>query len=225
MPNLFKCKKCERSFKTKESLGGHSSSHNRGDSYREGRKKEKLIILKNYICRHCGDLFENGFKLGGHQNLCKLNPLRENTINKIKSSSKGKQLKETTKEKISAARIKYLNENPDKHPWKKNDKFKSIPCEYFKNILKNNGVLFEEEFSPVRDRFFSTDIAFVENKICIEINGEQHYDRKGDLKKYYKDRNELIENSGWTVIEIHYSKVYDSEYVKSIIEKIKKAHS
>ena len=225
MVNTFKCGKCGKVFKTKESLGGHSSSHNRGDSYKEGRKKEKLIVLKNYICKYCGILFENGFKLGGHQNFCKLNPLRENTIDKIKSSSIGKELNEIARKKISLARIKYLKENPGKHPWKKSDKFKSIPCEYFKKILRSKGFLFEEEFSPIPNRFFSTDIAFIENKICIEINGEQHYDRKGDLKKYYKDRHDLIEKSGWTVIEIHYSKVYDPGYVKDIIEKIKKAHS
>jgi hypothetical protein len=217
----FRCDKCDKIFYSKESFGGHIGSHNRGDSYKNGRKKEKIIILKNYICKHCGNLFENGFKLGGHQNFCKLNPLRENTINKIKFSMTGKELKKESKEKISLSRIEYLNKNPDLHPWKNNEKFKSIPCEYFKKILTRNGFIFEEEFSPIPNRFFSTDIALVENKICIEINGEQHYDRNGDLKKYYKDRHELIEKSGWTVIEIHYLKVYDDEYVRKILERIK----
>ena len=39
---------------------------------------------------------------------------------------------------VRIGRIKYLKENPDKHPWKKNDKFKSKPCEKFKKMLIDN---------------------------------------------------------------------------------------
>ena len=36
-----------------------------------------------------------------------------------------KIMSKEAKQKISKRRIKYLKENPDKHPWKNNDKFKS----------------------------------------------------------------------------------------------------
>ena len=67
--------------------------------------------------------------------------------------------KDSTRKKLSEIRKKYLNENPDKHPWKKSDKFKSVPCEKFKNILKQHGLTFVEEYQPLSNRFFSIDIS------------------------------------------------------------------
>ena len=82
-----------------------------------------------------------------------------------------------TKNKLSILRKKYLKENPDKHPWKKHNKFKSIPCEKLKIFLKENNISYVEEYSNF-DRYFSIDIAFPNEKIGLEINGNQHYDRK-----------------------------------------------
>ena len=50
------------------------------------------------------------------------------------------KMKEDTKIKISKGIKKYLIENPDKHIWRSNSKFKSIPCEIFKNILKEYNI-------------------------------------------------------------------------------------
>lgn len=213
---MFECKICAKKFKSSQSLGGHISSHNRGESFKIGRKKERLE--KKHICKYCETKFENGVKLGGHQVHCKFNPKREETLKKISDSSKGRKLSDETKKTISLSRIKYLKENSDKHPWKKNDKFKSEPCEKFKLILREMGFNFEEEFNPIENRFFAVDIAFPANKICIEINGEQHYNRDGSLRRYYKERHDLIASKGWTIIEIHYLKVYDSNYINEIVK-------
>ena len=127
---------------------------------------------------------------------------------------------EEMKNNLSVKRKKWLKENPDKHPWKRSEKFVSKPCEYFKSILKMKNLSFEEEFSPIEDRFFSVDIAFPDIKICIEINGEQHYNRDGSLSTYYQDRHDLIEANGWKVLEIHYAKVYDEKETDSIVQWI-----
>lgn len=126
-----------------------------------------------------------------------------------------------TKEHLSDIRKQYLKNNPNKHFWKNNSKFISKPCEYFKQILANNNILYVAEYQPLEDRFFSIDIAIPTKKIGIEINGNQHYNNDGSLKEYYLNRHNLIENNGWTLYEIPYIKVYDNDFIKKFIDEIK----
>lgn len=131
---------------------------------------------------------------------------------------RNKNHSEKTKNQIAKKRKKFLRENPDKHPWRKNTKFTSEPCEYLKQKLRENNIIFIEEYQPLLpNRFFAIDIAFIEKKIGIEINGNQHYNKNGTLKTYYQNRHNLIEAAGWKLIELRYNKVYD----KNILEIIK----
>jgi len=155
---MFECKTCGKLFKSKQSLGGHASSHNRGESFKVGRKKDRS--KKNYLCKYCEKQFDNGLKLGGHQVHCNDNPNKQETRRKIGESNRGKKHTEECKKRLSASRTKYLAENPDKHPWKNNSKFKSIPCETLKEILRNNGFKFEEEYNPISKRFFPLILHF-----------------------------------------------------------------
>jgi len=125
------------------------------------------------------------------------------------------------KKKISIGIKKYLKENPEKHPWKNHEKFKSVPCEKFKKILIENKISFLPEYSPIKDRFYSVDVAFPDKKIAIEINGNQHYNADGSLKPYYQEKHDTIKNAGWEIFEIHYGLVYDSFFVNQIIKKLK----
>lgn len=129
------------------------------------------------------------------------------------------------KKKVSEGRKKFLKENPDKHPWKKNSKFLSVPCEIFKLYLKDENLEFVEEYQPLDERFFSIDVAMPEIKLGFEINGEQHYNRDKTLKKYYQERHDAIIKQGWKLYELHYSIVYDEEKVKEIIHSIKKNYN
>lgn len=127
------------------------------------------------------------------------------------------------KKKISEQRKAWLAQNPDKHPWKNRDKFKSEPCEKAKEFLRSLGVSFVAEFSPQIDgRHFSIDIALPDKMIALEINGNQHYERNGQLKPYYQERHDLLTSHGWNVFEIHYSACFNlekwSEFSKQIIE-------
>jgi len=126
--------------------------------------------------------------------------------------------KNETKERISISRKKYLKDNPDKIKWVGN---KSAPSERFKEILRINNISFVEEFRPLVDRFFNIDISFPDKKIGIEINGEQHYERDGRLKKYYQDRHDLIVNEGWVLYEIHTSLVYKKYFIETILLELK----
>ena len=136
-----------------------------------------------------------------------------------KCKSEGMLHTQATKDKISLSRKIYLKNNPDKHPWKKSIKFKSVPCEHFKKYLIAEEVSFVEEYLiEESDRNFSIDIAFPDKKIAIEINGNQHYDNFGNLKKYYQERHDHIESLGWTIYEIHYSEAFYPERILSNIK-------
>lgn len=132
---------------------------------------------------------------------------------------------EETKTKISNARKKFLKENPDKHPWRHKDKFQSKPCNLFKQKLLEHSIEFVEEYVPLSHRAYSIDIAFPDRKIGIEINGQQHYQKTGELKPYYQKRHDEIKNDGWTLHEIHYSLVWNDVLLQQIIENIKSTKS
>ena len=127
---------------------------------------------------------------------------------------------EQTKKKLSEIRKKWVNDNPEKHPWKRKDKFTSKPCELFKKILVENGINFLPEINPIKDRAYAIDVAIIDKMIGFEINGNQHYNSDKTLKDYYKKRKEEIEKLGWKLYDIHYTKVFDNIFIKSIIEFI-----
>ncbi len=128
-----------------------------------------------------------------------------------------------TKKKLSEQKKQWLQDNPDRHPWKNRDKFKSEPCEKAKEFLRQLGVSFVSEFSPqIEGRYFSIDIALPDKMIALEINGNQHYERNGQLKSYYQERHDLLTAHGWNVFEIHYSACFNlskwAEFAKQILE-------
>jgi len=127
---------------------------------------------------------------------------------------------EKTKRDLSGKRKTYLKNNPDKHPWKLKTKFKSEPCESFKKILTDNNYKFLEEFTPTDGHSYSIDIVFPEKMIGIEINGNQHYERNGKLKKYYQERHDHIESHGWKLYEVHYSLCFDEKYILGLVNEV-----
>ena len=120
-------------------------------------------------------------------------------------------------EKISKGRKLFLSENPEKHPWKKNSKFLSKPCEALKQYLKDKNIKFVEEWNPIEDRYYAIDIAFPDIKLGIEVNGNQHYNADGSLKEYYQNRHDQIQNAGWKLIELHYSSCYNKTIIDSLL--------
>jgi very-short-patch-repair endonuclease len=120
---------------------------------------------------------------------------------------------------ISKRRKKWLLENPEKHVWKRNDKFKSVPCEQLKDYLRSEGIKFEEEVTVSKEKSYSVDILIPSKFLVIEINGNQHYDKFGNLNKYYQERHDYISSLGWKVIEVHYSFSYNHELILGIINE------
>jgi len=135
------------------------------------------------------------------------------------------RLSEEVKSHLSEVRKKWLKDNPERHPWRSKEKFKSVPCNVLKDILIKEGLSFVSEYIPLQERSFSLDIAFPDKKIAIEVNGNQHYEADGRLKPYYQERHNLIESSGWKLIELHYSTVYNNDLIQKLIFDLKQSYS
>ncbi len=174
-------------------------------------------IIKIERCHNCQIELSKVSNVGGHIRWC-------GHVKKEKNKEaipKKKTHTQETKKKQSESRNKYLLENPDKHVWKRNDKFRSAPCEHLKSILRKNGFNFIEEYSPLEKRHFSIDIVFLDDKLGIEINGNQHYNRDGALKPYYQKRHDEIIHNGWRLIEIPFNYVYVETFVNDLMRQLK----
>lgn len=125
-----------------------------------------------------------------------------------------------TKKLLSMKRKKYLSQHPQNHVWKKNTKFNSPPCEYLKQFLRKNRISFVEQYTNYRDwgHNYSIDIAFVNQKIGIQINGQMHYQRNGQLKEYYQKRHNYLQSCCWKIYQFHYSLVYNTNFQNQLIK-------
>jgi hypothetical protein len=213
---MIKCKKCKLEFGNKGSYIRHSNDCKLSESIIKSIIED--YSLKNLTIRNIRRKYGMTYlKLRSLLRFYKI-PMRDLSSALKISNKTSRPHTEESKRKISESRKIYLKSNPDKHPWKSNDKFLSVPCEKLKLILNEMGVNYVPEF-PVEGRNFSIDIAIPDKKIAIEINGNQHYNSDGTLKEYYQERNKYLSDAGWYVHELHYSIPY-SKSINNIIENI-----
>lgn len=215
MNKMSSCKFCNEIFNSK-SIGGHTKycklNPSREDSLRN------LSQARSCITEDSRERMKVGLRRAWE------NGSYSETIESRKGKP-GRIHSSESKIKMSRARKEWLAENPNQHPWKRSTKFESEPCQKLKEVLSLREIEFIEEFTPLDDRFFSIDIAFPTIKVGIEINGEQHYNRDGSLKKYYQERHNLIESAGWKLYEIHYSICYKQNKIDEIVDSIAKNHN
>ena len=196
--------------------------------YKNFKENGKSEYTEFRFCPHCKQdvNIENFYKRRGdnYSAYCKkcTSDYRMSNYfkNKVPKEKKKRYHSQETKDMMSKNRIEYLKNNTDKHPWKKHTKFKSVPCENFKEFLRKNNIDFVEEFSPSETRNFSIDIAFPDLKIGIEVNGNQHY-KNDRLIEYYQQRHDHIIGLGWKLYELHYSFFFSEEKMKEIISKLR----
>lgn len=208
-------------------------------------KAKSLKEILSKVCPKCNNIFDgtrasylNHIRWCGHTSykikivtkICSCGKEYETTKyrpRKYCSNHCSWKISDETKAKISKSRKKWLQENPEQHSWRDPEKSKSQPCEDFKTYLKGRGIPFVEEYQPLLEqgRFFSIDVAFPNDKVGIEINGQQHYNRDMTLKTYYQKRHDLIESYGWKLYELLYSIVYQPKVLRESVDGIiKKEH-
>ena len=196
---MFNCKYCGKECKNKNSLVQHE--------IRCKQNPNHIICLgnKGYTKGHKGtNQFIKAKELG-----LPIPKVSQETRDKIGKIWKGKHHTEESKLLMSQKQKQWLLEHKDQHVWRRDSKFLSIPCENLKQYLKNKGINFIEEYEPFNDVNYCVDIAFPDEKIAIEVNGNQHYNKDGSLSKYYQKRHNLFEERGWKIFEIHYTKCYN----------------
>lgn len=196
------CKHCSKTFNITNEPKGFMANHVRWCDENPTIKEARSNKAKT--CKACGELYYNRNKTYC-SNACVTGSFKHSV---------------ETKTVLSKKRKTFLKENPDKHPWRYNDKFVSQPSEIIKERLRDKNVDFIEEYIPLNsERNYSIDIAMPDKMLCIEVNGNQHYDRKGNLQPYYKERHDYLVSLGWNVIELHYSYAYSKD-LNDILDNI-----
>jgi very-short-patch-repair endonuclease len=210
-----------------------------------------------FICKFCNRETTNAGANKKHENRCKQNPnptpVSQRQLDALKSREiknqfmkarklglpmpsgtmtgkigtfTGRKHSNETKDKISKSRIKYLSENPDKVPYKLNhySKGPSYPERYWKKVFDKLKVDYTEQYQI---HTYQLDFALIEQKIDIEIDGEQHY---LDPKIIESDirRNKYLEDLGWKIIRIRwseYKRIIDKQeklkYIDTIVKEIR----
>ena len=213
--NIFDCEFCGLSTDRKSAFSYHKKACEKASSnidsilleYKSG------ISLTKTISKY-------GLSRGLIIRLLKKYSVTIRSSEEASRSMTGKKHTIEAKMKLSAMKKEYYRNNPDKHPWRNSSKFISKPCENFKRVIEEMKILYVPEMRISEERFFSIDIAFPQYKIGIEINGNQHYESDGSLKKYYKDRHDYITGLGWQLHQIHYSLCFNESVIKNILEQV-----
>lgn len=224
MNKIRTCKHCNKNFDISDKPSGWMANHTRWCDLNPKRDEYKIKSSNAVVAM-------NKARLENPNNLNQYTKAKSQGIDlkcsdetklKISKAKLGKSHTEKTKQLLSEKQKAYLKDNPEKHVWKSNAKFKSVPCEHLKQYLKDKGLEFVEEYNPIPDRMFSVDIAFLDKRIIFEVNGNQHYSdvKLQKLAPYYLERHNMIEAEGWKVIEIHYTKVFDNKYIDNLISEL-----
>ena len=159
--------------------------------YDNGMGTEEIIIKYKIASRS----LTKASKVG----LFKIRTQREGL--KMWNKTKPQKHSEETKQKISKRRKEYLRLNPDKVPYLLNhkNKRKFYSEEYFQECLKNTN--FTKEY---KINLYSLDFADLNNKIDLEIDGDQHFLDKRIVIHDTK-RNLYLLSLGWTIIRVKWS--------------------
>lgn len=167
----------------------------------DGRKRKKTQAWYDAMAKRKGQGTNQYTKA---RSLGLPDPVESTETRKKKSDASKKQKhSDETKQKISLARRKYLEENPDKIPYKLNhySNGRSYPEIYWKGILDSHGISYMEQY-PVG--MYSLDFAIIHLKIDLEIDGDQHY-LDPRIVESDKRRTEYLSNLGWETIRVKWS--------------------
>jgi very-short-patch-repair endonuclease len=123
------------------------------------------------------------------------------TKDKISKKLIGKLHSDKTKQKLSEIRKQYLEEHPDKIPFKLNHSSKkSYPEQYFEELFINENIplKYHKQVGRYELDFYNEDLMKY-----VEIDGEQHYQMH--MIKHDNERNEYLKQKGWEGIRIRWS--------------------
>ena len=158
----------------------------------ERRGKEQNKPKEYFVCEFCKkEFYVKKETFTKHiKYYCNENP------NRVNDGHYGRHLTDEQKQKISESRKKYLNEHPEKVPFKLNHSSKeSYPEKYFREWLQKENIFSEKEYPVER---YSLDFAWPEKGIYLEVDGGQH--ALSWMKDHDKERTDFLTEKGWVCI-------------------------
>lgn len=219
---MYTCKICGKSYDKKQSLAGHVSSHNRGESYKIKRQSTKQKEKSDkHFCKYCGKEYPTGIALGGHTGSCIKNPTSYIKYDKTKDNWKGRSHTEETKKKMSESMKLAHKEgrawNIGQSRW--NNK-QSYSEKFFETFLKNENIDYVSEH-PVG--IYSIDFAILDKKIAIEIDGKTHFTDDIVIERD-KRKNSKLKEEGWFLLRIKWTTMFNNTKptLNKVLEFIKK---
>ena len=185
---MIVCKICGKEVKDIKALSAHLNYHNiKLINYMV--KYEKFKIPKCIICKKEAKYYA-GLKF---RKTCGSSICRNEIRHRCKHSDATKKLQ-------SKRRFEYMRNNPDYHVLRKTIE-PSWPEKIFIKGLKDYG--FYNKFSIEREKCFHpyfADFAFLNVKVVVEVDGEQHL--KLYRKQKDKEKDKLITSKGWRVFRV-----------------------
>lgn len=207
------CKYCGKECKSKRSLTKHEQLCNLNPNKKVSNFSKYNEKLKS------GEIKPSNQYIRAKQLGLEKPELSEEAKKKLSAVWKGKHLTEDHKKKISEGRKKYLQEHPEKIPYKINhSSHMSYPEQYFKD-------LFEQENIPLKYHLqvglYELDFYNEEYKAYIEIDGGTHKQKK--VQDIDKRKDDYLQSLGWKGIRIVWSEYQKLSYEEkeSVVEKIK----
>ena len=210
------CQYCNKQCKSLNSLHNHErlckSNPNRVESpfvkYNESNKN------KNNNC-----IWNKGLTKFNDERVNKQSNTLKNKYEtgELISPNKGRKHTDEEKRNLSIKRRNYLLKNPDKVPYLLNHSSKiSYPEQYFIDLFlsENIDLKYHKQVGIYQLDFYNDDLM-----VYVEIDGEQHYQKKSQEKD--KIRDKFFENLGWKGMRIRWSEFIKDENKDIYINKIK----
>lgn len=214
---MHKCNKCNKEFSNNKSLNGHLTGHKRSENsylkhigtYCDINDKpiSGYFISKPKPCPYCSKQFNKANQLGGHINMCSLNPSTKSIRFKMSESRTGVELSETHKlsisESMKLAHLEGRAWNIGRSRWNNE---KSYPEIFFSQVISNE---FEDKnyTSEYNVGNYSIDFAWIDKKLAIEIDGDQHQRFQSQIDSD-KRKDELLISFGWKVLRLPWKTIF-----------------
>lgn len=193
---------CGRTFEKGQSLYAHRSwcSLYKSTSKRKGPIGGAIKgtqLKKDWVCPFCNELkntTSSGFS--HHKMWCKKNPER------IQSSFLNKKHTEEQKRKISES-MKKAHKEGRAHVWTHRVTEPTRPEQFLIDVLKNelNMECGKDYIRELPYNGFFLDFCWVDRKIVIEMNGEQHQTLQEQIERD-KRKDALLKADGYTELRI-----------------------
>lgn len=209
MENQIVCSKC-KCLVSKFRIKTHEEKCTGDPKKFRGLTANKVHYITDFTgnCKFCNKECKNLNAQNNHERMCKENPNRN--IRKYPPKKPKPVLPRKSREEISDNLSESMKKahkegrawNIGKSRW--NNK-PSYPEEFFMRVIEND---FEDK-NYVRELpfgRFSLDFAWVDKKICIEIDGE-HHQRFEECILRDKEKDALLIQKGWKVLRVPWKSI------------------